>query len=89
MVALPLAFFSLSSGKLPTYIMPCLLPLALLMGHTVVKWLEQRKTRAIRLNGVINTALATVALIALIYLQATKKSTKTPRCSACRWCLSC
>ena len=27
---LPLAFFSLSRGKLPTYIMPCLLPLALL-----------------------------------------------------------
>ncbi|WP_242208121.1 MULTISPECIES: lipid IV(A) 4-amino-4-deoxy-L-arabinosyltransferase [unclassified Pseudomonas] len=70
---LPLAFFSLSSGKLPTYIMPCLLPLALLMGHTVVKWLEQRHTKALRLNGVINTVLASVALIALIYLQATKE----------------
>lgn len=70
---LPLAFFSLSSGKLPTYIMPCLFPLALLMGHTVVKWLEQRHTRALRLNGVINTVLASVALIALIYLQATKE----------------
>ena len=32
---LPLGFFSLSNGKLPTYIMPCLLPLALLMGHTL------------------------------------------------------
>ncbi|MFI8221738.1 lipid IV(A) 4-amino-4-deoxy-L-arabinosyltransferase [Pseudomonas sp. NPDC085632] len=70
---LPLAFFSLSSGKLPTYIMPCLLPAALLMGHTVVKWLEQRHTKALRLNGVINTVLASVALIALIYLQVTKE----------------
>jgi 4-amino-4-deoxy-L-arabinose transferase len=70
---LPLAFFSLSSGKLPTYIMPCLFPLALLMGHTVVKWLEQRHTKALRLNGVINTVLASVALIALIYLQVTKE----------------
>ncbi|MFZ3282968.1 lipid IV(A) 4-amino-4-deoxy-L-arabinosyltransferase [Pseudomonas sp.] len=70
---LPLAFFSLSSGKLPTYIMPCLFPLALLMGYTVVTWLEQRNTRVLRLNGVINTLLASVALIALIYLQATKE----------------
>ncbi len=30
---LPLGLFSLSNGKLPTYIMPCLLPLALLMGQ--------------------------------------------------------
>ena len=70
---LPLAFFSLSSGKLPTYIMPCLLPLALLMGHTVVSWLEQRNTRVLRLNGIINTVLASVALAALIYLQASKE----------------
>jgi 4-amino-4-deoxy-L-arabinose transferase len=70
---LPLAFFSLSSGKLPTYIMPCLFPLALLMGHTVVKWLEQRHTKALRLNGVINTVVASVALIALIHLQVTKE----------------
>ncbi|WP_064118141.1 lipid IV(A) 4-amino-4-deoxy-L-arabinosyltransferase [Pseudomonas fluorescens] len=69
---LPLIFFSLSSGKLPTYIMPCLFPLALLMGYTVVTWLQQRNTRVLRLNGVINTLLASVALIALIYLQASK-----------------
>jgi 4-amino-4-deoxy-L-arabinose transferase len=70
---LPLAFFSLSSGKLPTYLMPCLLPLALLMGHNVVHWLQQRDSRILRLNGVINTALASVALIALIYLQTSKE----------------
>jgi len=70
---LPLAFFSLSSGKLPTYIMPCLLPVALLMGQTVVKWLDQRSGRFLRLNGVFNTVLASVALVALLYLQATKE----------------
>jgi 4-amino-4-deoxy-L-arabinose transferase len=72
-VLLPLAFFSMSSGKLPTYIMPCLLPLALLMGHAVVDLLNQQQERAIRINGVVNTTLATVALIALIFLQATKE----------------
>ncbi|MBF6034831.1 lipid IV(A) 4-amino-4-deoxy-L-arabinosyltransferase [Pseudomonas sp. P155] len=70
---LPLIFFSLSSGKLPTYIMPCLFPLALLMGCTVVNWLEQRNTQVLRLNGVINTVMGSVALIALIYLQASKE----------------
>ncbi|KAF2395256.1 lipid IV(A) 4-amino-4-deoxy-L-arabinosyltransferase [Pseudomonas frederiksbergensis] len=70
---LPLGFFSLSSGKLPTYIMPCLLPLALLMGHTVVGLVDQEKGRAIRCNGVLNVLLASVGLIALIYLQATKE----------------
>ena len=70
---LPLAFFSLSSGKLPTYIMPCLLPVALLMGQTVINWLDQNSGRALRLNGVINTVIASAALVALLYLQATKE----------------
>jgi 4-amino-4-deoxy-L-arabinose transferase len=70
---LPLGFFSLSSGKLPTYIMPCLLPLALLMGHALMTLLNQARGRAIRINGVLNTVIATCALIALLYLQATKE----------------
>ncbi len=44
---LPLVFFSLSNGKLPTYIMPCLLPLALLMGHTLSDLLRLRQARTI------------------------------------------
>ncbi|HGM5552841.1 TPA: lipid IV(A) 4-amino-4-deoxy-L-arabinosyltransferase [Pseudomonas putida] len=69
---LPLAFFSLSSGKLPTYIMPCLLPLALLMGHTLINWLNTGDGRVLRANGVINTLLASAALVALLYVQATR-----------------
>ncbi|TPG83779.1 lipid IV(A) 4-amino-4-deoxy-L-arabinosyltransferase [Pseudomonas mandelii] len=70
---LPLGFFSLSSGKLPTYIMPCLLPLALLMGHALTELLNQARGRAIRINGVINVVMATTVLIVLLYLQATKE----------------
>ncbi|RON42155.1 lipid IV(A) 4-amino-4-deoxy-L-arabinosyltransferase [Pseudomonas brassicacearum] len=70
---LPLGFFSLSSGKLPTYIMPCLLPLALLMGHALTELLNQARGLAIRINGVINVVMATTALIVLLYLQATKE----------------
>ena len=66
---LPLAIFSLSKGKLPTYIMPCLLPLALLMGHALVTWLAQARSRTLRINGVLNTLLAVAGLAGLIYLQ--------------------
>ncbi|MHA6235393.1 lipid IV(A) 4-amino-4-deoxy-L-arabinosyltransferase [Pseudomonas fluorescens group sp. PF-69] len=70
---LPLAVFSMSSGKLPTYIMPCLLPLALLMGHAVTELLAQARGRAIRINGWLNVVIATGALLALLYLQATRE----------------
>lgn len=69
---LPLAFFSLSKGKLPAYIFPCLLPLALLMGHVLVDRLASRQTRAISLNGALNLVLGVLVLIALVYFQLKK-----------------
>lgn len=66
---LPLGFFSLSNGKLPTYIMPCLLPLALVMGHTLIDLISQGKARSICLNGLLNFAIGMAAMIGLIYLQ--------------------
>ena len=69
---LPLAIFSLNKGKLPTYIMPCLLPLALLMGHAVVSWREQAKGRILRINGLLNVLLAVAGLVGLAYLQLSR-----------------
>jgi 4-amino-4-deoxy-L-arabinose transferase len=69
---LPLGFFSLSNGKLPTYIMPCLLPLALLMGFTLSDLLQQGKARSICLNGLLNTVIGMAAMITLIYLQISR-----------------
>ncbi|MEX5496628.1 lipid IV(A) 4-amino-4-deoxy-L-arabinosyltransferase [Pseudomonas asgharzadehiana] len=66
---LPLVFFSLSNGKLPTYIMPCLLPLALLMGHTLSDLLRLRHARTICLNGLLNFVIGMAAMVGLIYLQ--------------------
>jgi len=66
---LPLGLFSLSNGKLPTYIMPCLLPLALLMGHTLSDLLRQHKARTICLNGLLNFVIGMAAMVGLIYLQ--------------------
>jgi 4-amino-4-deoxy-L-arabinose transferase-like glycosyltransferase len=37
---LPFVFFSLAGAKLPGYILPCLSPLALIMGRAAAQWLE-------------------------------------------------
>ena len=69
---LPLAFFSLSKGKLPTYIMPCLLPLALLMGNALMDRVAAAQGRAISLNGFLNVVLGMLTLLALAWFQLKK-----------------
>ncbi|WP_213876328.1 lipid IV(A) 4-amino-4-deoxy-L-arabinosyltransferase [Pseudomonas sp. dw_358] len=69
---LPLVFFSIAKGKLPSYIMPCLLPLALLMGQALVRRLEQGRLAPLRLNSWLNVAMGVVALLAVAYLQMKK-----------------
>jgi len=69
---LPLAFFSLSKGKLPAYILPCLLPLALLMGNSLSDRLHAGQTRIIRLNAVLNLVLGLLLLLTLVYFQLKK-----------------
>ncbi|AKA24525.1 lipid IV(A) 4-amino-4-deoxy-L-arabinosyltransferase [Pseudomonas chlororaphis] len=69
---LPLAFLSLSKGKLPAYILPCLLPLALLMGHTLSDRLQAGQTRIISLNGVLNLVLGLLLLLTLVFFQLKK-----------------
>ncbi len=67
-VLMPLLFFSLANGKLPTYILPCFAPLALLLAHygTTVAPTTGRMLRA---NGWINAGfggLVTVALLTVL-----------------------
>lgn len=69
---LPLGFFSLSNGKLPTYILPCLLPMALLLGNALADRLRLEQGRALGINGLLNLLLGVVLLIALVYLQLKK-----------------
>lgn len=70
-ILIPLGFLSLSNGKLPTYILPCLMPLALLMGSALADRLTARETTALRWNGVLNVILGLAAMAALLYLQLT------------------
>ncbi|KPN90506.1 lipid IV(A) 4-amino-4-deoxy-L-arabinosyltransferase [Pseudomonas nunensis] len=69
---MPLIFFSFSNGKLPTYILPCLLPLALLLGNAVADRLRLEQGRALGLNGLLNLVLGLTVLLALVYLQLKK-----------------
>lgn len=67
-VILPLLFFSIAKGKLPTYILPCFAPLALLMAHYAHSGKAQL-ARIFKINGWINLLfglLATVAVVAVI-----------------------
>ena len=64
---MPLLFFSLAKGKLPTYILPCFVPLSLLMAHYGLN-AAQRAGRALTVNGWLNLifgilTLATVLLV--------------------------
>ncbi|POA28798.1 MULTISPECIES: lipid IV(A) 4-amino-4-deoxy-L-arabinosyltransferase [unclassified Pseudomonas] len=71
-LVLPLAFFSLSKGKLPTYILPCLLPLALLMGNTLIDRLNLGQSRLFKVNGLLNLVIGLTTLLAMVYLQLKK-----------------
>ncbi|AFP85120.1 lipid IV(A) 4-amino-4-deoxy-L-arabinosyltransferase [secondary endosymbiont of Ctenarytaina eucalypti] len=58
---MPLLFFSLSNGKLLTYILPCFAPLALLMARYATVW----GGRALKVNGVINVLFGLLCVVAI------------------------
>ena len=69
---LPFIFFSLSNGKLGTYILPCFPPLVILITKALHNYFRNTGTKFFnRITGIIATILA-IAIVILILLQTIK-----------------
>ncbi|WP_196062511.1 MULTISPECIES: lipid IV(A) 4-amino-4-deoxy-L-arabinosyltransferase [unclassified Serratia (in: enterobacteria)] len=67
-VVMPLIFFSIAKGKLPTYILPCMAPLALLMAAYAEDCAGQLRTRVFKMNAVLNGLFGLIGIIALLLI---------------------
>lgn len=68
-LVMPFAFFSAASGKLPTYILPCMTPLALLLARYGLDR-PVGAERAFKANGIINMSVGIAGFIAVAIFAA-------------------
>jgi len=74
---MPLLFFSVSKGKLPTYILPCFAPLAILMSRHAMQ-LVARGGAALRANGWINMLFGLICALVVLLVLAPWSVTRHP-----------
>lgn len=71
-LALPFLFFSLSSGKLLTYILPCFPPFAILMAAGLLHGLRNNaRSKLFQWGAALGAALFCLILLAFLYIQIT------------------
>ena len=65
---MPLIFFSIAKGKLPTYILPCMAPLALLMTAYAEDYAATLRARLFKANAWLNGLFGLIGIVALVVL---------------------
>lgn len=75
-VVMPLLFFSIAKGKLPTYILPCFAPLAILLARHATQLVATPRT--LKVNGWINTVFGTVCVLIVLLVLAPWGISKHP-----------
>ncbi len=68
-VALPLLFFSLSKGKLATYVLPCFAPLSILLAAGLERYLAEGRDRAWRIAAAALALVLAMALVLVVLAQ--------------------
>ncbi len=75
---LPFIFFSMSSGKLATYILPCFPPLAILISQGLYRYFQEKGSyRLFKWGTAINTLVMMLLLIIIVFFQL-KNDSRSP-----------
>ena len=61
------AFFSASKGKLLTYMLPCFVPLSILIAHYIEELKDRPDEKISKVNASINIAFGLMGISAVIY----------------------
>ncbi|WP_049209404.1 lipid IV(A) 4-amino-4-deoxy-L-arabinosyltransferase [Serratia marcescens] len=67
---MPLIFFSIAKGKLPTYILPCMAPLALLMTAYAEDYAATLRAKLFKANAWLNGLFGLIGIVALVVLSS-------------------